>query len=340
MSKLTIGVTRIMNSAGICDAYGWLRSHVGRHKLAILAYHRVDSAERNPWSLRPVTPEIFEREIRYILKLYRIISCDELIKQLSNLDHIALNTAVITFDDGYKDFYLNAYPILKKYNLPAIVFLTTGHIGKGDLFWWDKVGYILAKTRLMAIDLGALGTYQFEPNGDRKSMSNEVIEKLKQLKISDRDRAINQLIDMTGVNIPSHLGEEMILSWQEIKEMSRNNISFGSHSVTHPILTRIPLEEAEKEIVDSKKQIEKEIDREVTTFCYPNGGPGDYNDDIKNILNGNGYRCAMTFIPSRFVSKKPSPFELPRITVTSDPDFFKLTMSGMYTDLLFLRGRR
>jgi peptidoglycan/xylan/chitin deacetylase (PgdA/CDA1 family) len=340
MKKLITGTIRAMSSAGIFAIYGFLRSRMGRPKLAIIAYHRVASMNRYPWSLSPVTPEVFEREIRFILKRYRIISCDELINQLDNLDNLSSNTAVITFDDGYKDVYLNAYPILKKYNLPAIIFLTTGHIGKGSLFWWDRIGYILAKTRSSTIDLEALGTYQLDSIGDRKRVANEVTEKLKQLKISDRDRAIIQMADITGVTIPSYLGEEMIMSWHEIKEMSQNNISFGSHSVTHPILTRIPLEEAEKEIVESKRQIAEEIDQEVTTFCYPNGGPGDYNVDIENILKRNGYRCAVTLAPAGFVMKKSSPFELPRITNTFTSYFFEFIMSGLYTDLAFFQSRR
>jgi peptidoglycan/xylan/chitin deacetylase (PgdA/CDA1 family) len=83
------------------------------------------------------------------------------------------------------------------------------------------------------------------------------------------------------VDIPPNIGKELVLSWEEAKEMSRNGISFGAHTVSHPILTKLPLDRARKERLDSKRRIEQELDREVTTFCYPNGWPGDYDNGIE-----------------------------------------------------------
>ena len=240
--RLAKNVLRAARRTGFLHAYSTLRSRLVKRKVAILAYHRIDWATRYPWSITPnVTPDNFDLEMRYLHQRYHIISLDELSNNLSDLKVLHPNTAVVTIDDGYKDTYLNAYPILRKYNTPATVFLTTGHIGTGSLFWSDKVSYIIWKTKLNSLELGDLGAYHLTSSDDRRRVSYKVIARLKQLSVKDRDELIERLVRLSGVNIPLNLGKELILSWDEIKEMSKNGISFGAHTVSHPILTRIPL---------------------------------------------------------------------------------------------------
>jgi peptidoglycan/xylan/chitin deacetylase (PgdA/CDA1 family) len=339
MRSIKAQTVRVVNGTGFCRAYGFIRSHLASQHVAIIAYHRIDEISRYPWSIAPVTPRVFEREINFMRRRYQVISLEELMRKLGNFEAFTHNTAVITIDDGYRDAYLNAYPVLKRYGLPATVFLTTGHIGTGELFWWDKVGYIIWNTRLSRLEPGKLGTYHLGSAGDRRRAAETISARLKLLHFLERDALINRLAGICGVDIPSNLGEQLILSWNETKEMSRHNISFGAHTFTHPVLTRLTLEEVEREIVDSKSRIEKEVGREVTTFCYPNGGPEDHNLAIEDILHRHGFKCAVTLTPGDFVSRTSPPFQLPRITGTSDPDVFELIMSGLYTDLALIRGR-
>jgi peptidoglycan/xylan/chitin deacetylase (PgdA/CDA1 family) len=332
-SKLISLIIKAMSKTGFFCVYGFLRSRMFKHLVPIIAYHRVSEVDDYPWSLTPVTPKEFEQEIRYLSHKYHIISLDDLVTYSDKLKTLPPKTAVVTFDDGYKDTYRNAYPILKKYRIPATVFLTTGHIGTGKLFWWDKVGYVIWKTESNTIDLGELGIHHLNSASSRLQMSNTVITTLKQFSIKKRDELINGMVVSNGVDIPPNLGEKLILSWDEIKEMSKNGISFGAHTVSHPILSRLSLEAASKEILDSKKHIEKELGQEVTTFCYPNGEPGDFSGDIEGILKSNGFKCAITLSPAAFVSPTSRIYELPRIPGTTSFDKFKLVTSGLYTDL-------
>ena len=337
--RLVNQAARPLSRLGFSRAYGFFRSCLVERQVAIIAYHRVGRVSDYPWSLAPVSPRDFERQVRYLRRKYRIISLEELSASLGDLKAMPPKTAVITFDDGYKDVYLNAYPVLKSYNMPATLFLTTGNIGTGDLFWWDKIGYVVWKTKLNELDLGELGIYHLDSDSSRLQASTIIEKKLKNIPDEKRGESIETLMRRSGIDIPANLGKELILSWDEVKEMAGNGISFGAHTVHHPILTRLPLEAARREIVDSKKKIEKELGREVTTFCYPNGEPGDYNSDIQEILKSSGFRCAVTFKPAAFVSKTALPFQLPRITGTSSYDLFELAMSGLYTDLAAVRDR-
>ena len=139
---------------------------------------------------------------------------------------------VISFDDGYRDNYENAYPILRKYNIPATFFLTTGFIGTGQIPRWDKAYY------------------------------ND--------------------------------GKNLMLSWQQVREMRGYGITFGSHTLTHPFLTRISRKQAQKEICLSKDIIEQKTGMPITTFSYPSG---NFDSDIKQIVKEAGYSAAVSTIP-------------------------------------------
>jgi peptidoglycan/xylan/chitin deacetylase (PgdA/CDA1 family) len=331
--KAATAMVQTARGLGFLRAYHFLRSHLVKQQVAVIAYHRIDWADNCPWSLTPITPPEFDREMKYLRRNYNIISADELSTALSDLNSLPPNTAVVTIDDGYKDVYVNAYPILKKYNIPATVFLATGHIGTGKLFWWDKVGYIIWKTGLDTLDLGELGIYHLNSTGTRLQVAKIIEKKLKLMPDEQKNESINTLVKLSRVDIPSNFGSELIMSWDEIKEMNRNGIKFGAHTVNHPILARLPLEAARKEIIDSKKHIENELGQEIVTFCYPNGEPNDLNDDIEKILENSGFKCAVTTVPAAFVSQGTQPYRLPRIPGTSSLDNFDLLMSGLYLDL-------
>jgi peptidoglycan/xylan/chitin deacetylase (PgdA/CDA1 family) len=122
------------------------------------------------------------------------------------------------------------------------------------------------------------------------------------------------------------------MSWDNIREMNENGLDFGAHTVTHPILTNLTLNQAKFEIVESKKIIEKKLNKTITTFCYPNGSPSDYNSDIIKILRDNGFLCAVTAIP-KAVTLKSDMFELGRFPPGYDFKSFKLYISGLYSVL-------
>ena len=73
-------------------------------------------------------------------------------------------------------------------------------------------------------------------------------------------------------------------------------VNFGAHTCTHPILSKITFSEALYEIKASKRRLEEMLQKEIRTFCYPNGAERDFNDDIKNILRDNGFSCATSML--------------------------------------------
>jgi peptidoglycan/xylan/chitin deacetylase (PgdA/CDA1 family) len=199
-------------------------------KALIICYHCVKD-EANSY-LRPTKVADFENQMQYLSKVCNPVSLESLAQHFQNGTSLPSRAIAVTFDDGYQDNYENAYPILRKYKMPATIFLTTRFIDTGEIPPWDK-GYYKAEKVLM-------------------------------------------------------------LSWEQVRQMSHNGISFGSHTLTHPFLTRISAKQAREEIHLSKDIIEQQIGRPVTMFSYPSG---DFDSEIKGIVKEAGYSAAVSTIP-------------------------------------------
>lgn len=314
----------------IFNTYSFIRKNV-RSQLTIIMYHRI-GANNEDWSLDTLDTSVFEKQIKYLTKTHKIISLEDFAQNLIDKKELPKRVAVITFDDGYKDNYKNAYPILKKYKIPATIFLTTGHIESNKLFWWDKIGYILLNLKQKEINLEDIGLIKPCLIQKNRNIFDETMYKFSIILEEKKHEIINELEKIFNKDIPKEIGKNNTLSWDEVKEMSENNIDFGAHTVNHPILTQIPLNQAEFEISQSKKDIEKRLNRKITTFSYPNGLADDYNKDIIDLLQKYGFICSVTRIPNT-ITQKTSLFELGRVPPGWSYESFKFCISGIYSDI-------
>ncbi len=327
--KLVNPLINLTSRFGFFDAYSIMRKYFGS-QILILTYHRI-GPDNNAWLLPPTNTSDFENQMRYLTKTHRIMSLNELAKALLEGKSLDGKIAVVTFDDGYKDSYKYAFPVLKKYNIPATIFLITGHVDEGNLFWFDKIRYTLCNTEIKKFELENFGEFVLDSIDNKLKSMFTIVEKLKKIPNEKKDNVLKKLADICNVNIPSDLGNEFILSWDEVKEMSEYGIVFGAHTVTHPILTRVSLDEARYEITQSKKDIEKQLGKKIDTFCYPNGTVEDFNNDIIEIVKNNGFSCAVTTVPLINASKK-NLFKLGRMFDSWSFDSFKFISSGLYSD--------
>lgn len=319
----------------VFDIYAFSKRRRSRSFAVILGYHRVGDSEF-PWSLTPVDTRTFEDQISYLAGSYNILPLEEIATYLREGKSLPPKTAAVTFDDGYECVYKNAYPILKKYDAPATVFLTTGHIGDGRLFWWDLVRYAIYHTQVRTLEIENLGTFSLDAGQEREAIIKMVIEKLIQL--GNKDKTVEEIIEKTGVATPLDLGKKLILSWDEIYEMAKNNIDFGAHTITHPLLSRLNPKEVKDEVTQSKKQIERSLGKPVSTFAYPYGGPDHFNPQNVEVVKESGFTCAVTCIPT-IVKDNTNPYKmgrvLPEIKPNCDLEKFKLMLlvSEAYSDI-------
>ncbi|MGB8707157.1 MAG: polysaccharide deacetylase family protein [Dehalococcoidia bacterium] len=329
----------IANRLALLDVYAFLRKKITGSLVAIVLYHQVCPPEAT-WIPYAISPHSFEMQIEYFCRNYELLSLDTLATCIQSGESLPEKAVVITFDDGQKDDYLYAYPILKKYHVPATIFLVTGYVGADKLFWWDRIWYPIQHTTVKQLTLGELGSYCLRTQPDRVHTTLRISEALKKLPEDKKNLLIEKLVQTCSVDIPPDLSKELSLSWDEIREMSNAGIAFGAHTVNHPILTNIPLAQARWEITQSKEVIERRLGKEVTTFAYPNGNFADFNTDIAEVIKESGFKCAVTVSPMRLVSSKDNPYTLSRICPLEDFNKFKIMLCGLWGDFNTIFNRK
>ena len=199
-------------------------------------YHRF-SQKPEPFKIQQ---SIFENQIKFLKKKYNFISLKHYSEVLSGKgDDLPDNPIIITIDDGYQDNYTVAYPILKKYSIPATIFITTDFINKKNWLWFNKLKYILKHTKKQKFQF-ALGDKEkkFIINNPhtKHNAQLDIFSYCKRLTVAEINYLLEQLAKALDVIVPPLTSiEYQPLTWPQIQEMQSNNIDFGSHTCTHPI---------------------------------------------------------------------------------------------------------
>ena len=326
-----------------------IRFLFGQKGIRILAYHKIETNEFDDLNMSiPVSD--FEVQIKYLSEHYHVVSLLDYLRSIQTRKKIKKNMVIITFDDGYKDNYTNAFSIVKKYSIPITIFLTVIPISTGQSLWYEVIVHLIKNSMIKELDLSNYGMGQIilKSSSDKQVAIYQIVNKAKTMPENQRQNLIDclrrKLIIEDNNNQNNDDMENLMLSWDEIREMKNHGVTFGSHTMSHPILTQIPFETAEMEIKKSKYIIEKELGEKISLFTYPNGGPEDFNEDIINIIRKSGFSCACSLIPG-VVKTGDNLFTLNRIGV--DKDFigkkkfitkalFATEMAGIF-DIIFMR---
>ena len=293
--------------------------HFQKKRVIILMYHRF-SSKREPFKIQQ---SVFENQIRFLIKKkYNFIRLQHYSEVLNNRrDDLPDNSVIVTIDDGYMDNFTYAYPILRRYTIPATIFLVTDFIDKKFWLWPNKLEFILKRSKLKSFE------FPLENKTDQFLVDNfqnwhktqlSIFDYCRMLKDDKKNAFLDELAKHLKVDVPEQtVSDFQPLTWDQIIEMGKRKIEFGSHTCSHPILSKISSKEVEHELLNSKKQIESQLDAEVTSFCYPNGQPEDINNTILNLVKTAGYHCAVSTVKG-FNTSRSERFFLNRTSFASD----------------------
>ena len=295
------------------------------HPCIILLYHRIVDDHSEYLNKGPVMHhhiKHFKREISYLKRNYQILSIDEVVDHLRSGKRFSKPSIAITFDDGYLDNYALAYPVLEKYRVPAMIYITTGVMGTSKGTWPDQIEYALLETNREEFNLHGLFNdeiVKIKTRNEKEQANIKITEALKLQPDFERKQLMEELfknlrVDINDVN---NKRARMMLNGDEIKEMARNGITIGSHSHTHPILSRMPLQKAKEDIFISKKIIEENLDIKVKHFAYPNGRAEDFSEELRNYCQEIGFESVAALIHGTNDPLNGNAFALKRIGVMS-----------------------
>jgi len=296
--------TKLLIKRSIKSAAAMARSRMPRRSRSsedvnIIAYHRVvadiEKAEDESYYGLVVSTSTFREHCELLKQNYSVVSLEHAADVLKRKRRSHRPLAVITFDDGYLDFYEEAFPILKELGITATVFLPTTCIGQDQPLAHDRIFWLLRLASKNGIAVAAaLERSGVSPSIARlfSSTSNlhVLTERLVYLPDNTREKVIAEL-EAVIPQFREYPREFRLLNWDQIREMSAAGIGFGGHTANHVVL---PIESgftAEFEIAKSKSELESQIKRAVTTFAYPNG---EYDPAIRRLVSDAGFKVAVT----------------------------------------------
>ena len=269
--------------------------------LTILAYHGVFDPMRYPpfqdEEFISASPPEFARHLDFVKEHFDVISFAKLKKNLDS-GYLPEKALIITFDDGYRDNYVVAYPLLKERNLTATIFLTAGHIGTNRLIWFQQLFLFLKNTKKRTIEINYPYHCQFflKDNDGRNKAGKQIMQMLRSVSDQKRETLMDEIENILEVEIENTNLTRTLLSWDEVREMHQNGIEFGSHTLTHPVLSQVSEEKLRFELVESKRKIEEEIGDKVITVSYPFGGKNALDEKVKQVAKDAGYEFGVSYI--------------------------------------------
>lgn len=297
-----------------------------KNKLLIVFYHEINNIHDLLGEIS-TKPYYFEEQMKFLSENFIPISTSDIKRFYQNHESSFKKSVLITFDGGYKGNLINAYPILKKYSIPGLIYLITDCVENDEVPWTVKLAYIFRKTMSSSIDYSYNGRKIFRGIiNDKNLVLKKVKFALYKHSPDERSQIINELSKNLKVNLEAL--KNLVLTWDDIIDLNKSElINIGSHTLTHPRLNEIPKNEAMREITSSKRLIESKIGERITSFCYPDG---NIDKEICNMVEAADYENATTTINGTN-DAKTNPYLLKRIGGGNMPiHVFALKISGLF----------
>jgi peptidoglycan/xylan/chitin deacetylase (PgdA/CDA1 family) len=227
----------------------------------------------------------FERQLRWLKRRFQIVPLRSLISATANGDGGLARKVALTFDDGLRSNLTVAYPILHKLAIPATFFVCPGLVDRAAWLWNHE-----ARQRMRRLDAAACRELATE--WDAPHEVEPFIDWMKTLELARRKRVEARLREATPGFAPTPAEREAfdVASWEELRKLDPAVVAIGSHTVTHAILPAATPEELEAEVRDSRRLLERGLQRPVELFAYPNGA---YNAPVEACVRKH-YRAAVT----------------------------------------------
>lgn len=295
----------------------WQRAYHARRDPIILMYHGVSQGDRPHWLGRAhkhVPMDLFVTQLLTLAALRKVIGLSELVERLRRGADVT-GTAAITFDDGFRNNVTQVAPVLLDHRLPATFFLATGYVGTDRTMWNDRLDRavlsLVGRRDSVEIEGQRIDLRSAAQAAEGFRAAKRALKSLPLPQAEARVRDIESLAAEGGLTPAGP--DEVFMSWDEARSLASSGFELGAHTVNHPILSRLPFEEARHEILESRRRIEAEVGSCSPVFCYPNGKKDDYTPAVVELCRSH-FQAALSTEFGR--ARATELFELRRIGPT------------------------
>ncbi len=290
-------------------------------------------------------PVVLRRHLEYLRRRrYRLMGLPEMLTHVEQETPFRERAVLFTVDDGYADFAAVAAPVFAAYDCPVTVFLITDFTSGKLWNWFDRVPWVINQSDRDGLTIEISGVrvaLKWRNALERAAAGEEIVERLKRVPDEEKEKIIGLLPDALEVAIPLAVPErDRAMTWEQVRSCAPHGVTFGPHTVTHPILSQVDALRSEHEISESWRRVAAQTDAAVPVFCYPNGTPADFSLREKESVARAGMRAAVSTVEASVVSDPSSRgvsdrFAIPRFAYPEAKPSFVQIASGLEA----LRGR-
>lgn len=294
----------------------------------VLTYHRVDEPGARPWLypfLLSATPAAFDAQMTAVARWHRPIGLADLLAAQHGLRPLPRRAVLVTFDDAYRDFMENAWPILDRHGIPATLFVPTAYPDVPDAsFWWDRLWQALDAAPAGAVDT-PIGRLELTGDASRRAAARSLVEFHKRLA---HDEALQRVAAFTERLGGAATARGDVLGWDDLRRLAAAGVQIAPHSRSHPLLTRLGPDGVAAELTGSRADLEQHLGGNAfgSVFAYP---AGQHDDATTEALAQLGFELAFT--TERGINRvgRSDPLRLRRINVglRSGPELIRAQMA-------------
>ncbi|PYP47615.1 MAG: polysaccharide deacetylase [Gemmatimonadetes bacterium] len=335
-------LSRVMSA----DIFAPALRTLGRGLVSIFTFHRFADPDlgvvgHDPAALRD--------HLAYLRRhRYRLLSLTDVIRDLEEGGG-GPPTVAFTVDDGYGDFARIAAPVFAEFDCPVTLFVTTGFVDGLLWLWWDRVTYLFEHTQCSSLVLNLESearSYRWSTPGERSRVQQDVLSRLEWMDGLQREATIAWLARQLDVELPASPPPAVApISWDEVRRTAKLGVTFGPHTVTHPILSLATDQACRWEIEESYRRVRQETDAWVPVFCYPNGEPRAFGQRELEATQHARFRVALTTVRDYAAARHLRAhgalgrFALPRFPYPDDRPHLVHFVSGLLRLKRMLLGR-
>ena len=266
-------------------------------QLLVLNYHRIGNPEETLYDsgVFSATAESLDEQLHFLKLRLEIIGLEEAIDIAEKRTPLRDTRVLLTFDDGYRDNYDLAFPILRSHGVQGVFFLPTAFIGTDAIAWWDEIANLIQRAPTRTICLPGLPERTFDlSDSNRRPAIDAALALYKSLPASAGERFLNDLAERCQID-RSNGKERLFATWEEVGEMVRGGMAVGSHTHNHKVLSRTSEEDQTHELSLSKRILEERLGVPITALAYPVGLPDSFSATTREVARQTQYRIAFSF---------------------------------------------
>lgn len=257
-------------------------------------YHRIGDPGGSPFDhqLWSATTEELDRQLSFLRRDCDIVHPRDVpeLQRRRRGRHV-----LVTFDDGYRDTYEHALPVLRRHGVPALVFITTGFLDERGVAWWDEIAWMVRRSARPAVPASPWMEGSVELVGDREPAVQRLLKVYKELPVTRTGEYLGWLAEVTGSGrFPAEAASQVWMTWSMVRELRDAGMVIGGHTVSHPVLSRMDRAAQAAEIAGCERRLREELGEPLRWFAYPVGGSRSFDEDTRAVLAEAGVELAFS----------------------------------------------